>query len=401
MQGRYGRPQFIAGALLLCFLGQCLWLVAREARVNLPTAQEVLRLERGMRLYRGTRTAPEDQQNEDRPGPAGARTSPTETNDHSALWYLIAASPLVLWQNAVSPATFSAWVWAARVPSLVFALFLGASLWYVSRRLYGNAGGYIALVIYCSSPLIIQAASLWGTAPVMDAAWGSFGAVFTAIAVAHTLYAPRDVVLWNWRRTLLLGLSFTLAIGSQFSLMLLVPLALALMLYVAPSRRGAATVIWGTALGVALLLLLASYSFRPSALIADVSRAHLFRMSGVIPGFWSAATALHIARDCPVLIVAFPIALAVYMVWPRARYFGNTAPLLVAVALCFVAIVYDGVAGRSVLFVTVPFLIVFISGVAADLLETRHRTLVMTFTCAVLVAGILWDLIELWRLAAG
>jgi len=44
---------------------------------------------------------------------------------------------------------------------------------------------------------------------------GSFGAGGPAIAVAHTLYAPREMVLWNWRRILLLGLSLALAPGTS------------------------------------------------------------------------------------------------------------------------------------------------------------------------------------------
>ena len=82
------------------------------------------------------------------------------------------------------------------------------------------------------------------------AAWGAFGAIFTAIAVAHTLYAPREVVLWNWRRIMLLGLSLALAVGSQFSLIVVVPVALAFMLYLAPTRRMAALAIWAVACGI-------------------------------------------------------------------------------------------------------------------------------------------------------
>ena len=95
---------------------------------------------------------------------------------------------------------------------------LGASLWYVARRLYGNAGGYIALALYCFSPAMIVNAAGAQSLGEMGAVWGAFGTVFTAIAVAHTLYAPREVVLWNWRRILLLGLSLALAAGNQFSL---------------------------------------------------------------------------------------------------------------------------------------------------------------------------------------
>ena len=121
-----------------------------------------------------------------------------------------------------------------------FGLLLGASLWYVARRLFGNVGGYVALALYCFSPGILRSCALWFAEPEVGAAWGAFGAIFTAIAVAHTLYAPREVVLWNWRRIMLLGLSLTLAVGSQFSLIVVVPAALAFMLYLAPTRRLAA-----------------------------------------------------------------------------------------------------------------------------------------------------------------
>ena len=79
-------------------------------------------------------------------------------------------------------------------------LLLGASLWYVARRLYGNLGGYIALGLYCFSPMAITRSSQ--IQPDILGAWGAFGLVFTGIAAAHTLYAPRDVVLWNWKRIL-------------------------------------------------------------------------------------------------------------------------------------------------------------------------------------------------------
>src|SRR5947209_18103202 len=93
------------------------------------------------------------------------------------------------------------------------------------------------------SPSLIQASALWHTEPEIATAWGAFGTIFTAIAVAHTLYAAREVVLWNWRRILLLGVSLSIAVGSQFSMIILVPLALGFLLYVVPVRKGAALVI--------------------------------------------------------------------------------------------------------------------------------------------------------------
>jgi len=50
-------------------------------------------------------------------------------------------------------------------------------------------GGFVALTLYCFSPSFIQASAVWHTQPEIVAAWGAFGAIFTAIAVAHTLYA--------------------------------------------------------------------------------------------------------------------------------------------------------------------------------------------------------------------
>src|SRR5205807_3109225 len=134
-----------------------------------------------------------------------------------------------------------------RLPFVVIGALLGASLWYVSRRLYGNAGGYIALALYCFSPTVLRNTSLWASQPNVVGAWGTFGAVFTAIAVSHTLYAPREVVLWNWRRIVLLGVSLTLAVGSQFGLAVVIPVVLVFMLYLAPERKRAAVVILASA----------------------------------------------------------------------------------------------------------------------------------------------------------
>jgi hypothetical protein len=158
----------------------------------------------------------------------------------------------------------------------------------VARRLCGNLGGFIALTFYCFSPSLIQASAVWHTEPEIVAAWGAFGTVFTAIAVAHTLYAPREVVLWNWRRIVLLGISLAIAVGSQFSLIVLVPMALGFLLYVAPVRRQAGVVIWVAACVVGFLLLFATVFFHPHAFAESMRHAEFwgatwrgFRVLGV------------------------------------------------------------------------------------------------------------------------
>lgn len=295
------------------------------------------------------------------------------------------------------------WRWLVRIPFLACGVLLGASLWYVSRRLCGNTGGFIALIGYCFSPSMIQAAAVWHSEPEIFAAWGAFGAVFTAIAVAHTLYARREVVLWNRRRIVLLGIALAISVGSQFSMIALVPLALGLMLYVAPIRRAAAAVIWMAACWVALVFVFAAYFFHP----------HVFWQAMRHASFWGATwrsfavpavyghVAAQISRGCPALIFLLPCGLAVYVVWPRTRYFGNTAALLVAALLVALGIAHPHVAGAGFLLASIPFLLIFVSGIAADLLETPYRPLVGVCLSGLLGAYILWTLTALWRALSG
>ena len=44
-----------------------------------------------------------------------------------------------------------------RLPFLFAGFLLGACIWWVTRRLYGNFGGYTALALYCFSPPILKA----------------------------------------------------------------------------------------------------------------------------------------------------------------------------------------------------------------------------------------------------
>jgi len=318
---------------------------------------------------------------------------------HSPLWYLIAAAPLWLRPVSLQPENIRSLHWSAAVPYLAFGLLLGASLWYVARRLFGNAGGYVALALYCFSPGILRASAVWSSEPEVGAAWGAFGAVFTAIAVAHTLYAPREVILWNWRRIVLLGLSLALAVGSQFSLIVVVPVALGFMLYLAPTRRMAALVILMVACGIALLLWYASYFFRAHAFWQGMVHASFLSISW--PAYRMPQTyhqlLAQLGQSSPALVIALPVALIVYCAWRRARYFGNTAPLLVAVLFLLLGLGTPHYPGLGFQFMAVPFLFVFVAGIAADLLETRYRQIAMAAILGLLVANAGWNLWELAR----
>jgi hypothetical protein len=403
---RFGKPQFIAGGILLLFLTQCLWLMSRGTAASEMDASDLFRVEEGMRQGRGRSIAGTPSQ--ERLEAAAPAPPEIEENDgydpnHSPLWYLLASLPLLSWPLSWQPDAMLLWGWLMRTPYIVFGLLLGASLWYVARRLYGDAGGYIALALYCFSPTILRQSTLWRSQPEMGAAWGTFGAIFTAIAVAHTLYAPREVVFWNWRRILLLGLSLALAIGCQFSLIILVPLTLALMLYVAPTRRLAAIVIWLVSCCVATLLLYAAYAFHPGIFWQGLRHASFFGMTWralLMPHAYLEAFAA-IVDSGPAVPVALLGALATYLFWRRARYFGNTAPLLIAILFLGMAVAAPHYSGMGFQMMAIPFLFVFIAGISADLLETAQGAFVAACVWGLLAADALWNLVQLARVGRG
>jgi hypothetical protein len=402
---RFGRPQFLAGALLLAFLAQAAWLVRCELRSSDgPSAPEQARIAAGWRQFHGGGIA--GAPFPDPPGSLPLEISQNGAFDtqHSPLLSLVTAAPFLAWPQRLLNEEFSPyWRWLPRLPFLACGVALGASLWYVARRLCGNSGGFLALTLYCFSPSMIQASAVWHTEPEILAAWGAFGAIFTAIAVAHTLYAPREVILWNWRRIVLLGISLAIAVGSQFSMVIVVPLALAFLLYLAPIRRGAAFTIWAAACFVALAIFFATYFFHLHAFSEGMRHA----------SFWGATwrsftlfgvyrqVGLQILRACPAFALLLPVAITTYLVWPRTRYFGSTAPGLVALLLIGLGMAHPSVAGAGFLLAAIPFLLIFVSGILADLMETPIRQLVTACVWGLLAAYILWSLLALSHIPRG
>lgn len=408
---RFGRPQFLAGALLLAFLAQAVWLVhcelqpAAEEASSGPSASEQVRIASGWRQLHGGNVAGAPYP--DPPGSLPLEVSEDANNfdtQHSPLLPLISAAPLLAWpQHLLNGDASAYWRWLPRLPFLACGLFLGASLWYVARRLCGNIGGLLALTLYCFSPSMIQASAVWHAEPEILAAWGSFGAIFTAIAVAHTLYAPREVVLWNWRRIVLLAISLAIAVGSQFSMIIVVPLALGFLLYLAPIRRGAGIIIWAAACALAFALLFATYFFHPHVVFAAMRHASFWGAT------WRAFTVravyrevgIQILRASPALALLLPVAIVTFVLWRRARYFGNAAPGIVALLFTALAMAHPHVAGEGFLLASIPFLLIFVSGVIADLLDTRFRYLITAVVGGLLVAYILWSVEALVKVPRG
>ena len=96
-----------------------------------------------------------------------------------------------------------------------------------------------------------------------------------------------------------------------------------------------------------------------------------------------------------------PVAITTYIAWPRTRYFGNTAPALVAVLFLALGIAHPDEAGAAFLLASIPFLLIFVCGILADLMETPYRLLVAACVGGLLVADILWTLIKLIEVSHG
>jgi hypothetical protein len=400
-----GSPQYIAALLLFVYLLQCAWLLhVQTVHGSLPDSNHDLCIYHGLEQWRSGNLAgtPETLRSESITGmpslgQAGyLRVNDGYDQDHSPLYYLTCAAPFLANPSTIPTQSTPGQVWAT-TPYLFFAVMLGGSLWYVARRLYGNAGGYIALTLYCFSPATIVSATGAPNIGEIGGTWGAFGTVFTAIAVAHTLYAPREVVLWNARRILLLGLSLFLAIGNQFSLAVLALVAIALMFWVAPIRPWAVIGIWITAIAVAAVLLFAAYFFRPLSFWQALLHTRWIDFEPAafrLPASYS-QTVRWLSSGSPALILAFPSTLIAYITWRRAHYFGNTAPLAIAALFLILAIASPDFPGQGSRLALLVFSFVFVAGVLADLLETRHRLLVSACVFGLLGAAALRNLVML------
>ena len=400
-------PQFFAAALLLAYLLQCVWLVRMQtAHASAPDSDHDLRIYQGLEQWKGGPIAgtPESLHSEAVTGvPSAGRAGHLRVRDgydqdRSPLYYLVAAAPFLLRPGSWLPESLQPLLAAS--PYLFFGVMLGASLWYVARRLYSNAGGYIALALYCFSPSMIANAAGTQSRGELGAVWGAFGTIFTAIAVAHTLYAPREVVLWNWRRILLLGLSLVLAAGNQFSLAVLAVVILPLMFWVAPVRPRSVLAIWATAIAVSVVLLFAAYFFEPALFWQGMLHGRWIDFEpaafGISVSYRNALETIFVSS--PPLMLALPVALVAYFGWKRTRYFGNTAPLLIAALVLILALGAPNFPGQGFHLTVLVLLFVFVAGVFADLMETQQSLLVTAGLCGLLSASAIWNLWQLARL---
>ena len=369
---RFNLPQRIAAGLLAVFLIQGLWLTSRQTLTD--------------RDYQYVRCGREMWE---RPSPlAGYFTSCGNIHD-GVLAYRLAGLPLTVNllaergldhfrkpedQLVQASGELSTWelrhqithiLLLLRLPFLAAGCLLGGGLWWVTRRLYGNLGGYMALGLYCFSPTVLKAC----VAPNAEvlAALGVYGGVYTCIGVAHAMQGPKR----KWRpRIVLLTAAFGLAAAAHIAALPVVALmGLAAMLWVAEGRRSQVLPVVLVAVAGAMVVVFACYGFSPDAFSYVFRSAAGFLWVSLDPArrFFSALPNAGIT-------VAGGAAVVLFVGLRKSWYFGNIAPLLCALVL--MALVMTGVPGSPWLW-ALPFLLTFVGGIFADACEGPRGRLVL------------------------
>jgi hypothetical protein len=378
---RFNLPQRIAAGLLALFLLQGFWLASRQTLTDSD--------------YQYARCGRETWE---KPSPlAGYYTSCGNIHD-GILAYRLAGLPLtvnLLAERALdvlrkpenrvvqeSRSELSTWelrhqmthvLVLLRLPFLFAGWALGGCIWWVTRRLYGNLGGYTALALYCFSPAILKACV--APDPEVWAALGVYGGVYTCIGVAHAMQGPRR----KWRpRIVLLTIIFGVAAAAHIvALPVTALLGLASMVWLVEGRRSQTLPVVLTAAAGALVLVFACYGFSPDAF------SYVFRSSA---GFlWVSTDPAR--RFFSTLAnggetVACCAAAVLYLAVRKSRYFGNTVPLFCGAVL--ILLVMTGAPGSPWLW-SLPFLLTFVGGVFADAYEGPRGRLALGAAGAIIL----------------
>jgi hypothetical protein len=376
----FNLPQRVAAGLLALFIIQGLWLVGHQTL----TDRDYQYARCGREMWERPSAVP------------GYFTSCGNIHD-GVLGYRLAGLPLTLnlWaergldrfrkpEDRVIQASGEVSTWElrhqlthvlllVRLPFLLAGAVLGAGLWWVTRRLYGNWGGYTALALYCFSPAVLKAC----IAPNSEilAALGVYGGVYTCIGVAHAMQGPRR----KWRpRIVLLTAAFGVAAAAHIAALPVVALlGLAAMLWVGEGRRSQVLPVVLAATAGALVLVFACYGFSPDAFSYVFRSAAGFLWVSIGPAMRFFSSMANVG-----ITVAAAAGLALYLGLSKSRYFGNTAPLLCFLAL--ILLVMTGAPGTPWLW-SLPFLLTFVGGVFADAYEEPKGRLAMAAAGAIVL----------------
>ena len=369
-----GRAQRLALLLLVVFLGECSWVISHQQ----VTPDDYRYARCGREMW-------------ERPSPlAGYFTTCGNLNGEQTFAYRLAGFPLTVQRLVMLGAdkfrrpenrlysggalngsnweirhqfSISEVKWLMHLPFVLMAMWLGGGLWWVSRRLFGNEGGFLALALYVFSPEVVR----YSVVPNSEvlAMWGLYGLVYTAIGVAHAMQGPQR----KWRPRIAL---LTVALGLTAATHLLAAMvgfvaSVALMFYLAERRRSAVLLIVTYAAIGAGLIDLAMYSFRLQPF------TYVFAGGGGRFWFGLESVKAYILQqwNWPSLI-AVVVGLILFVGVRRSRYFGNWAPLAMFGVVAF--LMTTQVRSAPWLW-ALPFLFTFVGGVFADALETKQRRL--------------------------
>lgn len=371
----------LAAAMLCVFAIQCLWVVHRQAL----TREDYAYARCGRELW-------------ERPSPlAGYLTSCGNISD-GTFAYRVAGFPLTVERILLGqPSNVSPWemrhlagnvLLLLRLPFIFFGMWLGGGIWWVSRRLYGNAGGFFALTLYCFSPEMIRVCVRPNNEIL--AAWGLYGVLYTAVGLAHAMQGPRRK--WRPRMVLLtvaLGLTATAHVAAALLGLLL---ALGFMMYLAENKKPLMLPVLAIAVFGGFLILVASYAFHLDGL------SYVFESADARIWF-SWAGALHMMESVSnaAMTIAALSAAALYIFHRRSRYFGNTTPLIVALIL--LSLETTGVRSEPWIW-ALPFVLTFTGGVFADMLESRRKRMFLWLTGALAITQVILTLASLPLLAS-
>jgi hypothetical protein len=378
---RFNLPQRIAAGMLLLFLAQAFWLTSHQTL----SERDYQYARCGREMWEGASPL------------AGYFTTCGNIHD-GVLAYRLAGLPITLdlatqrfADNFRKPedkvvqtvdATTSTWelrhqlthiLLLLRLPFIAAGAALGGALWWVTRRLFGNLGGYTALALYAFSPAVLRASI--APNPEILTALGFYGGLYTCIGVAHAMQGPRR----KWRpRIVLLTVCFGVVAASHIAaLPLLALLGFVFMLWIAEGRRSQIMPVLIAAVVGSFVLLFACYGFSPDAF------SYLFRSDAAALGF-SLQPARHFFLALPNagITIASGAALLLYLGLRKTLYFGNTTPLLLSLLL--LGILTVGVPGNPLLWAQ-PFLLTFIAGVFADAYDAPRGKLALAASASIVL----------------
>jgi hypothetical protein len=154
-----GRAQRVAALLLLVLFAECCWTIAHSSL----TAEDYRYARCGREMW-------------ERPG-----TTCGNLNGDGTFAYRVASLPLLVQRDVLLAADHlrkpenrvyasgslngTLWEarselnlapWLLRLPFVLFALWLGGGLWWVSKRLFGMLGGGLSLALYVFCPAVIH-----------------------------------------------------------------------------------------------------------------------------------------------------------------------------------------------------------------------------------------------------